>query len=391
MTTPANPTPHGLLVVGGGPAAHSAAIAYRDAGGTGSIVLLSDDTKAPYRRPPLSKGYLRGEVDLDDMGVGDDALAEKDVTVVLGATVVELDTIARTVRTEAGDTYAYAACVLATGVAPARLPVPGGDDERVHVLRSLADADAVRAASGTTAVVIGSGFVGCEAAVSLAMTGTTVTQVSDEALPQLGRLGADVGRAIAGWLTEAGITLVGGATVTAVQDGRTVQVEGRGPLEADLVLAAVGSTPRGQLADTAGLDVHGGRVVTDEHLATSAPGVWAAGDVAYARNATAGRHLAVEHWFDATTMGAIAGANAAGGTAVWDSVPGFFSGIGEHTINYAAWGDGWDSARFVDHGEGSFTAWYGQDGVTVGVLTHRADEDLERGKELVRTGAPLPD
>lgn len=390
-TSAAQASPHGLVVVGGGPAAHAAALAFRDAGGTGSVVLLSADTAAPYNRPPLSKDYLRGESDAASLPLGDDDLAAKHVTVVLGARVVELDTAARTVRTAGGDTYAYTACVLATGAAPVTLPVPGGDDERVLTLRSLAEGTVLRdaAARAGTAVVIGSGFIGCEAAVSMATTGTTVTQVSDEVLPQVHRLGEDVGRAIAGWLTEAGVTLVAGATVTAVEDGARVLLEGRDPVEADLVLVAVGSTPLGDVADTAGLDVHGGRVVTDEHLATSAPGVWAAGDVAYARNATAGRHLAVEHWGEAETMGAVAGANAAGGTDVWDAVPGFWSEIGEHTLKYSAWGDGWDTARFVDHGEGAFTVWYGQEGTTVGVLTSGADDD-EKGQELVRTGAPLP-
>jgi 3-phenylpropionate/trans-cinnamate dioxygenase ferredoxin reductase subunit len=306
--------------------------------------------------------------------------------------VTELDTAARTVRTSAGETYPYSACVLATGAAPVTLPVPGGDDQRVLSLRSLGEGTALRdaAAAASSVVVIGSGFIGCEAAASLAGMGKTVTQVSDETVPQVHRLGEDVGRTLAGWLTDAGVTLVGGATVTAVEDGRRVLLAGHDAVEADLVLAAVGAYPLGELADTAGLDVHGGRVVADEHLATSATGVWVAGDVAYARNATAGRHLVVEHWDDAEAMGTIAGTNAAGGDATWDKVPGFWSEIGSQFLQYSAWGDGWDTARFVDHGEGAFTVWYGQDGTTVGVLTCGADEDDEKGRGLISAGAPLP-
>lgn len=392
MTAPAQHSPHGLVVVGGGPAARAAALAFREARGTGSVVVLSDDTAAPYDRPPLSKDFLRGDAEASSLSLGEE-YGEKDITLVLGATVAELDAAARTVRTAAGETYAYTACVLATGAAPVTLPVPGGDDERVLTLRSLAEGTALRdaAAAASSVVVIGSGFIGCEAAASLAGMGKTVTVVSDEVTPQNDRLGPDVGAVLAGWLTEAGVTLVGGATVTGIEDGHRVQLEGHDPIEADLVLAAVGAYPLGELAATAGLTLHEGRVVADEHLATSASGVWVAGDVARARNATAGRALTVEHWDDAEAMGTIAGTNAAGGDATWDAVPGFWSEIGERFLQYAAWGDGHDTARFVDHGEGSFTVWYGQDGTTVGVLTCSADEDDEKGRELIRTGGALPD
>jgi 3-phenylpropionate/trans-cinnamate dioxygenase ferredoxin reductase component len=112
-------------------------------------------------------------------------------------------------------------------------------------------------------------------------------------------------------------------------------------------------------------------------------------DVSFAHNASAGRRLAVEHWGEALNMGEIAGRNAAGDDVAWDVAPGFWSTIGEHTLKHAAWGDGFDEARLVDHGA-AFTVWYGRAGITVGVLTHERDEDYERGRELVETGAPLP-
>lgn len=390
MTTP---TTYGLLVIGGGPSAKAAATAYRDAEGTGPVLLLSADDTAPYDRPPLSKDFLRGETEASALALAEAADYDtQDITVVLGAEVVDLDTQARTVRTADGTSYSYSACVLATGSAPVTLPAPGGDHPQVLKLRSLADGVALRdaAAKATSVVIVGSGFIGCEAAASLAASGKTVTQVSDEAMPQLHRLGKDVARVLSDWLTEAGVTLVGGVRVIGIEDGTRVLLSGHDPVEADLILTAVGAAPLGELADHAGLDVHDGRVVVDEHLTTSAAGVWAAGDVAYARNATAGRHLAVEHWDDADAMGTIAGTNAAGGDATWDTVPGFWSEIGERFLQYSAWGDGYDSARFVDHGEGSFTVWYGQEGKTVGVLTCSADSDDEKGRELIRSGAPLP-
>jgi NADPH-dependent 2,4-dienoyl-CoA reductase/sulfur reductase-like enzyme len=169
-----------------------------------------------------------------------------------------------------------------------------------------------------------------------------------------------------------------------------VRVAGRPPLEADLVLFAVGVRPRSGLAEAAGLELQDGRIVTDEHMRTSADGVYAAGDVALARNAAAGRRLPVEHWGEALNQGAVAGARAAGGDAVWDAAPGFWSTIGERTLKHVAWGDGFDEARLVVHPGGGWTVWYGRGGTTVGVLTHECDEDYEHGRGLVERARPLP-
>jgi NADPH-dependent 2,4-dienoyl-CoA reductase/sulfur reductase-like enzyme len=125
-------------------------------------------------------------------------------------------------------------------------------------------------------------------------------------------------------------------------------------------------------------------------MRTEHAGVYAVGDVAFARNAAAGRRRAGAHWGEALNMGAVAGRVIAGEDAAWDVAPGFWSTIGAHTLKYVAWGDGFDETRVVDHGAGAWTVWYGQNGVTVGVLTHERDEDYERGRELIETGAPLP-
>ena len=158
-------------------------------------------------------------------------------------------------------------------------------------------------------------------------------------------------------------------------------------LPADLVLAVVGVRPRGEIAARAGARMHEGRVVVDERMRTDVPGVLAAGDVAWARNAAAGRHLAVEHWGEALAMGKVAGASAAGRDAAWSEVPGFWSEIGDRVIKQAAWGDGWSDVELVEHAGGGFAAWYRQNGTLVGVLTHDADEDYDRGRVLVEEAA----
>jgi NADPH-dependent 2,4-dienoyl-CoA reductase/sulfur reductase-like enzyme len=122
-------------------------------------------------------------------------------------------------------------------------------------------------------------------------------------------------------------------------------------------------------------------------MQSSDQGVLAAGDVCSAENACAGRRLRVEHWGDALKQGEIAGCNAAGENVTWDEVPGFWSTIGNRTLKYAAWGDGYDQSRVETHPDGGFTAWYGRDRRVVGVLTHEADRDYERGQKLIREGA----
>lgn len=372
-----------LVIVGGGPAALAAARGYRDAGGGGDVTLLTPELVLPYQRPPLSKDFLRGEVDDSDLPIEDEAwYASHGVTVRLGGEVETLDPAARTLTLGSGETLSYDACVLATGAEPSILPVPGATEDWVLVLRTLATARVLRdrAAQAETALVVGSGFIGCEVAASLAMRGIAVTLTSDEDIPHASRLGEAAGRRIQGWLEELGVTLRLGQPVEALAEDA-----------ADLVLMAGGVTPRAGLADDAGLATRDGRIVVDERMRTSAEHVYAAGDVALARNATAGRHLAVEHWGEALNMGEIAGRAIAGDAdAQWDVAPGFWSTIGSHTLKHVAWGDGFDEARLVEHGGDAWTIWYGAEGRTVGVLTHERDDDYETGRQLIETSAPLP-
>jgi NADPH-dependent 2,4-dienoyl-CoA reductase/sulfur reductase-like enzyme len=348
-----------LVIAGGGAAALAAARAYREAGGDGDVTLITPEARIPYNRPPLSKDFLRGETDEAELPIepaewyADHGVEVRTdlVTAVHAAEVVLRD-----------ETLRFDACVIATGSAPMRLPVPGA--EKALLLRSLADARTLReaAANADMATVIGSGFIGCEAAASLAMRGLEVTLQTDEAIPHQARLGEEAGRRISAFLTDLGVTLRLGEAVEQVPGG--------------LVLMAAG--------------VDADRIPVDARMRTQRPNIYAAGDVALAHNATAGRRLPVEHWGEALNMGEIAGKTIAGADAQWDVAPGFWSTIGEHTIKYVAWGDGFDETRIQDHGGGAWTVWYGQNGTTVGVLTHDADDDYERGRTLIETGAPLP-
>lgn len=378
------PTSSALIVVGSGPAGVSAAEAFRRHDAATPVRIITADAALPYARPPLSKEFLRGETE-DIYLHPAEWYAELRIDIVR-ARVERFDPDGHFVVAD-GQRYPYSSLVLACGSAPVPLPVPGG--ERAYQLRSLTDAQRLRDSSSgaDSAVVIGAGFIGCEAAASLARRGMPVTLVAPNAVPQDGRLGADAGERLRRLVVSSGARYVGGVAVEAVGDG-AVQLDNGVTINCDLVLAATGVRPQSGPAEDADLRMADSRVVVDANMRTSAPDVFAVGDVAAAFNTTAGRHITIEHWQDAVDQGEIAGAAAAGGDAEWDGVPGFWTTIGDATVKYHAWGDGYDRTWLIDHEDG-FTAWYERDGATVGVLTLNADDDYERGESLIKNAQPV--
>lgn len=377
----------GLIVIGSGPAGVAAAEAFRAAEPRLPVRILTEDTAAPYYRPPLSKEYLRGDDSDIDLHTPD-WFDERSITVTTNAPIRRIDLVDNAAVDADAVRYEYRWLVLACGARPKPLPVPGG--ESALQLRSFDDAAALRgvAERSVSAVVIGAGFIGCEAAASLALRGISTTLVSPETLPQAARLGPDVGLRIVDLLSEAGVSYAGGVTVTGLSDGK-VHLEEGVAIDCDLVLAATGAQPRAELAVAAGIATHQGRIAVDEHQRTSVDNVFAAGDIAFAHNRSAGRPIAVEHWQDAIEQGKVPGITAGGGRAAWDGVPGFWTTIGDGTLKYHAWGDGFDACRLQDHGDG-FTAWYETDGRLVGALTLNADDDYERAETLIHQGDPAP-
>ncbi|HWD68913.1 MAG TPA: FAD-dependent oxidoreductase [Solirubrobacteraceae bacterium] len=381
-----------LLVIGGGPAGLSAVRGYRAAGGRGPVAIVADEHRMPYRRPPLTKSLLRGESDEHELPLEDERwLVDNKVALVSGRAVA-LDPAAHEVMLSGGRRLTYRRCVLATGAEPTRLPVPGADDPAVRVVRALDHVRELLArlpATGAKVAVIGSGFIGCEIASSLHRRGVEVTIISDEQAPNQARLGAAPAAAIRGWLSDEGVRLELGDAVRSLEHDRQLHVTtGATRVTADVCVMATGVTPRSELLAPSGTPLAHGAVPADAAMRTALADVLAAGDVCMAENTAAGRPLRVEHWGDALTQGEIAGRSAAGAPAEWDQVPGFWSTIGEHTLKYAAWGDGYDETRFEARPGGAFTAWYGREDRIVGVLTHDADEDYDHGQQLIAEAAP---
>jgi 3-phenylpropionate/trans-cinnamate dioxygenase ferredoxin reductase component len=356
--------------------------------------MLTTEPYPPYRRPPLTKEYLRGEASCEDLPIQSKGWYEENGVELRPLTSVgAIDREHRIVITGEGEELAYDVCVLATGSEPIRPPVPGGDDPEILTMRTVDNSTCLqkRVGEGDRAVVVGSGFIGCEAAASLALRGAAVTLASHEQSPQRKRLGHEVGQRIEGWLRDLGVDLRLGLRIEGVErtdGGFAVNIDDGATLDTGTVLFATGVRPRIRIAAEAGLEVDHG-IITDSSMKTSAPGIYAVGDIAQAYNESAGRHLSVEHWGDALEHGRIAGTVIAGSEAAWSRTPGFWSTIGDKRIKYWAWGDGWDELVFEDEGE-AFTVWYAREGMLVGVLSHGTDEDYQRGRGLIERGECFP-
>jgi 3-phenylpropionate/trans-cinnamate dioxygenase ferredoxin reductase subunit len=382
-----------IVIVGGGPAAQSAAAAYREAGGEGTVTILGRDPDPPYERPPLTKDFLRGESGREELPLVDAGwYSEHRIELRTGVEVADLDLGIPAARTAAGEEIPFDQLLLATGAEPLVPPIPGADGPGVQTVRRIGDSERLAELSGgDRALVVGSGFIGCEAAASLALRRVEVTLATLEEAPQLKRLGAEVAAEIAGWLEALGVEILTEVELESIRpagDRATRAQFGDGDATVvDRVLLALGVERNDGLAEAVGLTVEDG-IEVSASMSTADPRVFAAGDVAFAFNSAAGRRLRVEHWGEALNMGEVAGKAMAGVEAGWDAAPGFWSTIGEHTLKYAGWGDGWEESRFEPGEDGAFVCWYGQGGELVGVVAHEDDAAYERGSKLISERAP---
>ena len=342
-TAAAAGAPQKIVIVGGGAAGFAAAEMLRRRGYAGSLTMLSDDAAPPVDRPNLSKDYLAGNAPEDWIPLrGDDYYAGQRIELRLQTKVERIDVAAHEVALADGSRLAFDRLLLATGAEAVRLPLPGMDLPHVHTLRTLADSRAIiaRAATARRAVVMGASFIGLEVAAALRTRGLEVHVVAPEKRPMERVLGPQLGDFVRALHEEHGVVFHLDDVASAIEAQRVLLKSG-GAIEAELVVVGVGVRPRLTLAEQAGLAIDRG-VSVDAYLETSAPGIFAAGDIARWPDAHSGAAIRVEHWVVAERQGQTAARNMLGGREKFDAVPFFWSQHYDVPINYVGHAEGGD-------------------------------------------------
>ena len=391
-----------FVIAGASLTGAKAAEKLRAEGFGGRIVLIGDEPRRPYERPPLTKGFLTGKDPIDKAYVHDeDWYSSHDVELRLSTTVGRLDRARREVRLGDGECIGYSKLLLATGARPRRLNIPGADHDHVHYVRDAEDSERLRAAltSGDRrVVVVGAGWIGLEAAAAARGYGNEVHVVEPEPTALHRALGRELGDVYASVHRRNGVEFTFGDGVAEITESAVV-TSGGTSLPADVVIVGIGAVPNTALAEDAGLEVDNG-VVVDQSLATSDPHIFAAGDVANAYHPLLGRRIRVEHWANALNGGPAAALSMLGRDVVYDRVPYFYTD--QFELGMEASGDwagdydevvyrGKDPAAYVsgDSDDLEFVAFWLSAGRVVGGMNVNVWDVTGDIQALIRSGKPV--
>ncbi|MFD7061784.1 NAD(P)/FAD-dependent oxidoreductase [Streptomyces sp. NPDC059906] len=397
-----------FVIVGGGLAGAKAAETLRTEGFTGRVILVCDERDHPYERPPLSKGYLLGKEERDSVFVHEPAwYARHDIELHLGQTVVAIDRAARTVHYGDDGTHVrYDKLLIATGAEPRRLDVPGTGLAGVHHLRRLAHAERLKGVLASLGrdnghlVIAGAGWIGLEVAAAAREYGAEVTVIEPAPTPLHGVLGPELGAVFAELHESRGVRFRFGVRLTEIvgQDGVVLAARTDDGEEhpAHDVLAAIGAAPRTALAQAAGLEIadraHGGGIVVDDHLRTSDPDVYAAGDVASFHHALFDTSLRVEHWANALNGGPAAARAMLGKGLAHDRVPYFFTDQYDLGMEYSGWAPAGSYDQVVIRGDAAkreFIAFWVKEGRVLAGMNVNVWDVTEPIQQLIRSKAQV--
>jgi 3-phenylpropionate/trans-cinnamate dioxygenase ferredoxin reductase subunit len=386
-----------FVIVGGGMAGAIATQTLREEGFDGKITLLGQEPNAPYERPPLSKDYLQGKADRDSIFVHPEPwYAEHAVELSLGSTVASLDPASQTI-TAIGERLSYDKLLLATGSKPRRLDVPGADLDGVYYLRNVEESDwlKIEFAQANRVVIIGAGWIGLETAAAARAAGLDVTLLVSGDLPLQHVLGPEAALIFDELHRSHGVDLRYRTTAVELtgRHGRVtgVMLSDGTRIDADMIIVGIGAVPRTEIAADAGLKIDNG-IVVDEHLRTSDPDIFAAGDIARTYNPRLGRHIRVEHWANARRQGVVA-AKAMLGQDAADVRPSYFF-TDQYDLSMEYTGDigpaGYDRVIFRRHADSDqmIVFWLSEQRVQAGMNINIWDvaDDIER---LIQSARPI--
>jgi 3-phenylpropionate/trans-cinnamate dioxygenase ferredoxin reductase component len=382
-----------FIIVGASLAGAKAAEELRERGFDGRVLLIGAEPERPYERPPLTKDYLRGESPREKAFVHEPGFYEQhQIELETGVTVTAIDSVGSRITLADGRELGYDRLLLATGAEPRRIPIPGAELGGVHYLRTLADCDALRDRldTGGHVVVVGAGWIGSEFAASAKQRGCEVTVVDPLQLPNERVFGAEIGAFYRDVHRDHGVELALGQGVEAFEgDGTVARVRtsaGRS-IECDFVVVGIGVTPRLELAGS--LDVDNG-ILVNESLQSSAPSVFAAGDVARAWHPFYGEPVRLEHWSGALNQGPAAARAMLGEKISYDRLPYFFSDQFEVGMEYSGHAPQWDEVVFRgDPAGGEFIAFWLRDGRVAAGMNVNVWDVNEHVQALIRSRRPI--
>jgi 3-phenylpropionate/trans-cinnamate dioxygenase ferredoxin reductase subunit len=384
-----------FIIVGASLAGAKAAEELRTAGFDGRILLLGAEPERPYERPPLTKDYLRDESPREKAHVHEAGFyGDHEIELETGVEISEVDVNASRIRLIGGRELGFDRLLLTVGAEPRRIAVPGAELEGVHYLRTLADCDQLRErlAAGGRVAVIGAGWIGSEFAASARQKGLDVTIIDPLELPNERIFGTEIGSFYRDVHAQHGVQLRLGDGVASFQgDGRVqrVRTESGAEVDCDFAVVGIGVSPRDGLARAAGLEVDNG-ILVDAALRSSAPDVFAAGDVARAWHPFYDQRVQVEHWANALNQGPAAGRAMLGEAVSYDRIPYFFSDQYDVGMEYSGYAPTWDKVVFRgDRAQAEFIAFWLRDGAVVAGMNVNVWDVNEHVQALIRSRAQV--
>jgi 3-phenylpropionate/trans-cinnamate dioxygenase ferredoxin reductase component len=397
MTQSASSQPSRIVIIGASLAGATAAIALRDQGYQGELTLIGEESQLPYERPPLSKALLLGERDEPDWVADEATYADKAISLRLGTMATRIDRDRKVVVASRHE-YPYDKLLIATGSSARRLDIHGSDLDGLLTLRTLEESLALRErfTDGANVVIVGAGWIGCEAAAAARQHGANVTIVEPRSQPLLGVVGEQIGATFAALHREHGVDLRLGTGVKGFAGEGTassVLIKGGHAIPADTILIGVGAAPNIALADAAGLKLADGGIAVDATLRSSDPDIYAAGDVAAHDHPKYRHRVRVEHWANAKDQGLHVAGNLLGAEAPYQLRPFFFSDQYDLGCEYRGLADPAKDRLVVrgDLASREFTAFWLRDGAVAAAMNVNQWDDGDALQELVDTGRHVSD